>query len=137
VSAVISPWQIYLILQLDSFGSGFEYIAILGLVAAVTFALIGALDKEGAANYPNHPAAESKRKSGAAQHRRASWFFGASLLAGAFTCLLPSTRTAAAMFLIPAVANNETIQREAGELYTLAKDALANAVKPDKKGGDK
>lgn len=76
----------------------------------------------------------SKREAarGAAYHRlapRIAVVAGVLLTVNAF---LPSTKTAAAMIVIPAVANNEAIQREAGELYGIAKDALRELAKPDK-----
>jgi hypothetical protein len=46
--------------------------------------------------------------------------------------LLPSTKTAAAMVVLPAIANNETLHTEAGELYGLAKQALKEAVGAEK-----
>lgn len=42
--------------------------------------------------------------------------------------LLPSTKTAAAMIVIPRILNNETVQSEAAELYAIAKDALREAA---------
>lgn len=37
-------------------------------------------------------------------------------------------KTAAAMLVLPAIVNNPTAQREAGEVYQLAKKALRNAA---------
>ena len=38
--------------------------------------------------------------------------------------LVPSSKTMATMYVIPAIANSETVQDEASEIYQLAKEAL-------------
>ena len=44
---------------------------------------------------------------------------------------LPSSKTAAAMIVVPAIVNSEAIQDEAGEIYQLAKQALRDVVSDD------
>lgn len=108
---MISAWDIYWVMQLDTIGMAMGTISVFGLiVVAVVW---------GAA------ACEIRRLWGylVAVAVTGVWFV--CLLAAIF---LPSTKTAAAMFVIPAVANNETIQKEAGDLYKLAKQALREAV---------
>jgi len=57
-----------------------------------------------------------------------SLVWGVSLLAATF---LPSSKTAAAMIVIPAIANNERFQAEASDLYDLAKKGLEKVVAGD------
>ena len=47
---------------------------------------------------------------------------------------MPNTKEYAAIKVIPAIANNEDVQREAGELYSLTKDWLKEQSdsKPEK-----
>jgi len=52
-------------------------------------------------------------------------FAAAMLIACAF---IPNTKALAAMKVIPAIANDEGVQEEAGELYELAKQALERAA---------
>lgn len=111
---MIDAWDIYWVLQLDTIGFAAALLTLVG-GAVVALAWIGFLDSD----------------------TRLSLFVPAMLTllwlpVLALAVFLPSTKTAAAMFVIPAIANNETIQRESGELYDLAKQALAEAVKPDK-----
>jgi len=47
--------------------------------------------------------------------------------------LTPTTKEAAAIIIIPKLANSETLKRECGEIYNLAKDWLTN-LSEDKKG---
>lgn len=50
--------------------------------------------------------------------------------------LLPSSRTAAAMIVVPALTSKEVVEPVAGEakeLYDLAKEALKNLAKPKDK----
>ena len=47
--------------------------------------------------------------------------------------MIPSSKTVAAMYVIPALANNEALKIESKELYELAKGALKDMVKEDAK----
>lgn len=116
----ISPWTIYWVLQLDNIGNASEMVAFLGLFA-LPFLWGFVL---------------SELKS------LAAFVFAVGvtvvwLAVATAAIFLPSTKTAAAMFVIPAIANNETIQREAGDLYGLAKQALVRAGAPEPKAPDK
>ena len=53
-----------------------------------------------------------------------------SIIAATF---LPTTKTVAAIIVLPAIANNEQLHGEAEELYHLAKEALTDMVKKDDK----
>jgi hypothetical protein len=48
------------------------------------------------------------------------------------SALLPDSKTAAAMYVIPAIANNETIKAESKEIYELAKEGLKKLVEEKK-----
>jgi len=64
------------------------------------------------------------------------------LSVGVVLCLLlsvaivfvPTTKEAAAIVVIPAVANNETVQGEVSELYTLAKEWLEKQMTEEEEG---
>lgn len=108
---MISPWDIYWVMQLDSIGAASVLLSIFAVPSAIFTALAA---KEGELPW-SVPVILAP--------------FAALLLFAAI--FLPSSKTAAAMLVIPAIANNETIQREAGDLYQLAKDGLRELVKPD------
>lgn len=113
----MNAWTIYWILQLDSIGRGLTglYVAA-GLVTAITvmFGAFAMIDGE-----------EDLKKRCDLLAKR----LGAACVAlFVVSIFVPSTRTVAAMVIVPAIANNETIRKESGELYDLAKQALRDAV---------
>ena len=112
----ISPWTIYWVMQLDSIGMAAMLMSFVGAGILFLAWLYVVTEAESLAGYV------------AASAATLVW-----LVVLAAAIFLPSTKTAAAMFVIPAVANNQTIQREAGELYDLAKQALRNAADLPKK----
>lgn len=121
---MISPWEIYWVMQLDSIGAATRVLAVISaLVAAAVWMVAGFMAMDA---YGDDDKAAAKKF--AAYGFKPGIAAGVLLFASAF---IPSTKTAAAMFVIPAIANNEAIQREAGDLYQLAKDGLRELVKPE------
>jgi len=117
---VISPWTVYWIMQLSTIK-----LALI-LLPVASFFVVGFLGcaTDGDAVYDE--------RAGKFLKWTKIW------LAWVIACFaiapfVPSSKTAAAMVLIPAIANNETVQKEAGELYQLAKDGLKELVKPEEK----
>ena len=119
---MITPFQIYLVMQLDSFLSIFTAFLIFSFLYAGVVCLFHLNDfsEEKKQKWP------SRKK---AIKLAVSIFFVSSVLLS----LTPSTKTAAAMIVIPAIVNNENLQNEASELYLLAKDALKSAISADEK----
>lgn len=110
----ISAWDIYWVMQLDTIGVAAGLISFLGLIFlpfAIGFSFF-----------------EVKRAWAYFSCAGLGLFWMVAVAAAIF---LPSSKTAAAMLVIPAIANNETIEREAGDLYQIAKDGLRELVKPD------
>lgn len=114
---MISAWGIYWVMQLDSINGTLTWIAVLASLALLVCAFIWSV-------------ADGDEEIG----RRVWKMLKASLATLAVTFLLgtfiPSTKTAAMMIVLPRIANNEAIQREAGDLYGIAKDALRNLAAP-------
>ena len=134
---MIDAWDIYWVLQLDSINC---VLGISAMVAAffsgITIFLGFEYSKENPDSwngmaYKAEAQKKLERSAGLLSLGKRTLFLVAMPLIAAFA-LTPSTKTAAAMIVVPAIANNEAIQREAGDLYDLAKQALAEAVKPDK-----
>ena len=123
---IIEPWQLYLILQADNIRAMLCDLAGLAMVLAGTFTVAIAI---GICIY-----GASSGDTGIAPSFmwRCRWrlllFYlfvvGAQLL----SALIPSTKTAAIMFGVPAVINNPTFQQETGEVYQLLKKALSDTV---------
>jgi uncharacterized protein YqhQ len=112
---MITPFEVYIVMQADSVGKVVGLISILLGVATLMCLLFGHIEEE--------------EKAIAAGKKTAI----ALIISLAFSALLPSTKTAAAMIVIPAIVNNEALQKEAGDLYKIAKQALADAVAEEKK----
>lgn len=116
---MISPWEIYLVFQLDSIREFLAGVSGVGLIASIVAAAMFPLlfDEDFGLNLS------------------VKWVFtplvSATFVAALLYAFVPSTKTAAAMIIIPKIANSETIQREAEDLYGLAKRALVEAVQTD------
>lgn len=124
----MNAWTIYWILQLDSINGFVGIAAFLSgalFVAIHVFILLSAGEDHWSWNQENMPARLAYRARAAAWGKRLAILVAVLLPINA---LLPSTKTAAAMVIVPAIANNETIRKESGELYDLAKQALRDAV---------
>ena len=126
---MITPFEIYLVLQMDDVKDGLTVLcALTGLTAffALFVATIGC-------SHDSWNTQDTRDKKDILRIQAIKWFKStlvvAALSALAAT-LLPSTKTLAAMLVIPAIANNETVQQEASELYKMAKEALKEAIKP-------
>lgn len=112
---MISAWDVYLVMQLDSIRAALFVICGLG----VTSALFVAGPMAGIADW-------DEKKSMRRKSTRALIACVVGLLFGA---VIPSSKTAAAMILVPKLTSPEVVQplsKEAGELYGLAKEALRN-----------
>lgn len=127
---MITAWQIYWVMQLDSIGCFVFAAFVISLVCggcAFLFAAIHAGDDHWSWNCDRIGQRQDFRRT---LYRWGRLAIAASLVCGLAAALIPSTKTAAAMIVIPAVANNEAIQHEAGDLYGIAKDALRELARP-------
>jgi uncharacterized membrane protein YdcZ (DUF606 family) len=115
----ISPFEIYLVLQLDSIISAMMTAAIIGSVGVGFHALfVGVNNADGfSAKLTPTP----------------RWAFVAVAVAFLVATFAPSSKTAAAMIILPPIVNEglPAIGDEARELYELARDALERSVRPD------
>jgi hypothetical protein len=107
---MISPFEVYLVMQMDSIIVVAVVIGACLLISAAAACFYGGLKNESEAS--------------ATGRRLAKYAF----ILLAISAFLPSTKTTAAMIVIPAIANNEAIQKEAGDLYAIAKQALKDSV---------
>jgi hypothetical protein len=151
---MISAWDVYWVMQLDSIGFALSWLGLAALAAAIValwFAAIGfesvgdepvaKPERIGHAEIPDFSFERRHREWRERKSRRevavasTPWVGRFACVFATFTALniaLPSTKTAATMFIVPAIANNEAIHKEAGELYGLAKQALKEAVGAEK-----
>jgi mannose/fructose/N-acetylgalactosamine-specific phosphotransferase system component IIC len=120
----MNAFSLYLILQLDSIGTTLAIVSIVGALASVIGLAAAACTRgdESCRSEVDHTVSNEIFK-----YAKRGLITCVALFA--FNGLLPSSKTAAVMIVLPAVANNENIQREAGELYQIAKQGLADLVK--------
>lgn len=130
---MISAWDIYWVMQLDSIGCAFVFVAISLLVVAAGAAVGAMFNRDMRAIWSDNKEGNSFKEYDA---KVVGWTSVAKktapigLVVALLAAFIPSTKTAAMMLVIPAVANNEAIQREAGDLYGIAKDALRELAMP-------
>lgn len=118
----MNAWQIYWVMQLDTIGNLLFVVALVGIITSVFMVPIGmgmCATRE-----------KDEQEMGAKVKRAGKQIMTAGLVSAVACGFLPSTQTAAAMVVIPAIANNETIRKEAGDLYAIAKQGLRELVKP-------
>ncbi|WP_286075648.1 hypothetical protein [Stenotrophomonas sp. 59] len=112
---MISAWEIYWVMQLDTIRQASVVASAVGIVGLTVFIVIGfdsySSDKVMKRVYSLAPLI---------------------LFPVAAATFLPTSKTAAAMIVIPAIANNERFQAEAGDLYQLAKQGLQKLVADEK-----
>ncbi len=109
---MVSAFEVYLVLQLDSIGTA-AFVAFLVLLALILIPRI------------NDTMLDRKTRP-----------YNKTLVAAAVLCfitsaLLPSSKTAAAMIIVPALTSKgvvEPLTAEAKDLYALAKGALKKVV---------
>jgi hypothetical protein len=124
---MISAWDVYWVMQLDTIGTSMVAAAILIAVASVFVAVASDGD-----------AVWDDDKKIIYRPWLVVWTLGALLLAA--RVFLPSSQTAAAMFLVPKLTSPEVLEpvgAEARELYALAKKAIRNLAEDAPKDGEK
>ena len=127
---MISPLEIYVVLQMDSIKEALPFVVAASGISALGCVFVGSIGATPEI-YDTDNQRDAKIVLKAAAFKWAKRLLVVCSLSTSMASLLPSTKTLAAMFIIPAVMNNETVQKEAGEIYTMAKDALKEAVKPE------
>ena len=126
----LSALDIYLVTRMDSLKFFFALVTILSAVC-IAFFVIRWIDASVGCND------EEENKTKRAYAAKRIMIFFCPLLVGAFGVILtPSTKTLAAMYVLPAIVNSEAVQQIPSELTTLAREWLQE-LRPAKKGGAK
>lgn len=113
---MISAWDVYWVMQLDSIKEFLIILSVIAIMATCVGTVIGSvLRSEGDTD-------------GVLIHRYVFKVVAPlALIFGVLQSLTPSSKTAAAMLILPALTSDtvvEAVAPEARELYDLAKDAL-------------
>jgi cobalamin synthase len=128
---VISAWDVYLVMQLDSVSCLANALTLLAFAATaicIGWHAMSAGEDHWSWNQQKLPERQEFRRKLRGSAKKAA---AVALTFAVITALIPSSKTVAAMIVLPAIANNETVQTEAADLYKLAKKALAEAVSDD------
>ena len=118
---MISPLEVYLVMQLDAIISGLFVIIGFAVFTIGAIALAIALERDDTSS------TNPEYLQLVARHRKLGKLACAMAALIIVANLIPSSRTAATMIVLPAVTSREVAEvvgPEAKELYNLAKDAL-------------
>lgn len=129
----LSPFLLYLVFILDSINTATTVIAILSLIGCGLMFAVGA-----ACTHSDYRPMGTEQQQTWAKAKKIGWRFG---ILGVFfmllSTLIPTSRQMAAIIVLPAIVNNENVQKEAGELYQLAKQGLTKLVNDGKEEPNK
>lgn len=106
---VISPLFLYLWTRLDTLHHFFGGCVAILVISAVIFAFVSFVVYEG-----KKPITITYLKRCVA----------GLIIIGILGVIIPTSKDAAIIYVIPKIANNENLQKEAGELYLYAKKAM-------------
>jgi hypothetical protein len=131
----MSPFLVYLLFQADSIQGFFTIVAILAVIATGIFCFVGHMITDvGTYDEPERAEKFAKVRSVTFKLSCMTFFFG---LGAAF---LPSTKTIAAMIVLPKITSPQaldTMGKESRDIYELAKKALANLADDKPAASDK
>lgn len=113
----MSGWEIYLITRCDA--AQVFFIVISALFAATTFLVTAFVLIEAVIEVTN--TAHVLRKS-------IKWMLTISVISGLLAVVTPTTKEMAAIVILPKILNNQQVQTEANEIYSLAKQWLLQQV---------
>jgi 4-hydroxybenzoate polyprenyltransferase len=125
----MTAWQIYWVMQLDAIRGFLSVISIFALMASLMLGSLGFLFND----QMDHPSDRQNERWNVIRSITTRIIVAAAVVAAA-NVALPTTRTAAAMIVLPTITSDtvrEAVAPEARELYQLAKDALRHAAGKD------
>jgi hypothetical protein len=120
----MSGWTIYWIGILDNLSFVFTAISVLSLIVLVIWAMIKCITSSTDDEVCN---AFTKATSGITCCCKILLFVCVPLAA-----ITPSSKTAAAIYILPKIVNNETIKTESEEIYSLGKQWLKSQIEETK-----
>jgi hypothetical protein len=127
---IISPWTLYWITRLDAVGGLACALTVAGAVVVGIIAFLLIVNS----GMPEQIKLEENQR--VLLGRILKWCAPVLVTSVLALVFVPSTKEMAVITVVPAIANSEKVQKEATELYDLAKDYLKktlNTEKPEKK----
>jgi uncharacterized protein (DUF697 family) len=130
---IVTPLQVYLITRLDNLGTAVALLFGFWIIFAIVMLAFGL-----ALRADNHDQS-ADHKAGVRCHQKLRWIIPVTIAVGILRALMPSTQDAVLIWGLPAIVNNETVQKKAvdaadgtADLLRLAKDFVADKLKSDK-----
>lgn len=117
---MVSAWEVYVVMSLDGWGRSLATLCFISTAAVVPLGLTAVM--QGSISQT-----DEEKQQAATLVKWAKRALVLAAVAFVVTSLLPSTKTAAAMIVLPAITSDQVIEpvgKEAKELYGLAKQAL-------------
>lgn len=130
---MITAWQVYWVMQLDSIGAALSFLSAGGLMLAAALTIWNGISRLDTNQFPSLCDVDARKAAWAVRANLRKTVLLVAVPLFVVNAFIPSTKTAAAMIVLPAlsdIASSETVQHEAGELYGIAKDALRELAKP-------
>jgi len=132
---LISPWTLYWILRLDTIHGIMITVQIFGYIAIGIGAICLAV-----CQVPSSQRDEKEREKEDISNktlarvisRKLNICFPLLIFISVVYVLTPTTRQAAVIYALPALVNNQQMQSEAGEVYSLRKQWFTEQVEPNK-----
>lgn len=125
---LINPWLLYLVMQADSIITSVRIFGMFTMIAAIACGATAiALTPDTSYDYHRRGNRVPDDEEISRHKSLIKWavrFTAAAALLFSVAFFIPSTKTAAVLLVVPTLANNPTIQKEAGDIYTIAKEAL-------------
>ena len=129
---MITPWEIYWILQLDNIGTFIGIIIFLGVLVVSIMLISGVMFTSSSKCMPELDLSKEEAIQGKILTQLAGRIFWTILPLIILYPFIPSTKTVATMLIAPKILNSPTVKHEAGDLYNLAKQALENDISQKK-----
>ncbi|NLA66736.1 MAG: hypothetical protein GX856_00535 [Gammaproteobacteria bacterium] len=133
---MITPFNIYIVMQLDTIGNTLTGMATAAILVTAAMGIVATVM---ASADPEEWTIPRYKASAQRNLERAPVVWGWTVRLAVFAAcpltvlatVLPDSKTAAAMIVLPAIVNNESVQQESREIYELAKGALRELATSD------
>jgi hypothetical protein len=133
IGALVSPFMVYIVLQMDSILFMLRLGAVACTITAAFIVLVTLMSTE-KFSYDSRAEKEEKAADRTKGLKIMKKFAFASAVLFALIGFLPNSKVLAAMIIVPALTSDQVVEpltREAGELYALAKSALARSLEAE------
>ena len=107
----LSPWFVYIAMQADTLGRAFLVALVLSLAAGLAMFLTVISTRSSDPMMPSYKSL-------------LTLFISTSALLGTIHAFIPSTKTMAAVYILPAVVNNEQVQKLPEEVLEFIRSVL-------------